>query len=630
MSQPGVCQTIQWTRQFGTTGTDSASAAATGPNAVYAAGSVRNGAFAGTNSGKVDAFVTKLDLDGRVVWTRQFGTAEDDEAKGLGADASGVYVAGYTRGALAGTNSGGSDVFVRKYDPDGNELWTKQFGGGGGADDVGYAVAADRTGIYVAGYILGGLPGQGTVGAANADAFVRKYDAAGNELWTRQFGTLDIEKAYGVAIDASGLYVAGETGGELATRVGGSDYFLRKYDAAGNALWTRQFGTTTTDGGGYGGGVAVNSSGVYVTGSTSGTFPGQTKIGGLWDSFLQKFDLNGNPQWVKQFGSEFEDGGYGVAVSDQLVYATGEASSGVYLWRFDFNGNDRGNVRRGTFNTQGYGVAVDSQAAYAAGGSNGNHLGETPIGDQDAFVIKVPHPPFLSGVSDAFNGQPGVAPTTWMALYGSGLSVVTRTWDGAVVGQQLPTALDEVRATINGRAATVYFVSPGQVNVLAPLDDTTGNVEVVLSNRYGTSPAITVRKGAALPAFYAPFGEASGLRVTAVALDGTLVGKPGLDPRVTRGARPGEILQVYATGFGATEPAVASDVIFAGAPQVVTAPRITIGGREATFIGRGNLVGPGLYQFNVTVPDLADGDHAIIAEAGGARSPANVFLTVRR
>ena len=183
---------------------------------------------------------------------------------------------------------------------------------------------------------------------------------------------------------------------------------------------------------------------------------------------------------------------------------------------------------------------------------------------------------------------------------------------------------------INGRAATVYFISPGQVNVLGPLDETAGNVQVTLTNRYGTSPPLTVRIANYLPAFYAPFGEATGLRVTAVALDGTYVGKVGLDPRVTRAARPGEIIQVFATGFGPTTPATPSDVIFMGAPTLVNRPRITIGGREATFVGNGNLVAPGLYQFNVTIPDLADGDHAIVAEAGGATSSPRVFLSVGR
>ena len=134
-----------------------------------------------------------------------------------------------------------------------------------------------------------------------------------------------------------------------------------------------------------------------------------------------------------------------------------------------------------------------------------------------------PLPPIISGVSDAFTGQIGVAPTTWTAIYGTNLSTTTRTWDGAISGTTLPTSLDEIRATINGRPATVYFVSPGQVNVLAPLDDTTGNVAVTLSTRYGTSPPLQIRKANFLPAFYAPFGESTGLRVTAVAPVGGVV-----------------------------------------------------------------------------------------------------------
>jgi uncharacterized protein (TIGR03437 family) len=631
LSSAANAQVIQWTRQFGTTGSDYGSAVATAANAVYAAGGVVNGAFPGAmNAGKSDAFVTKFDLDGNVIWSRQFGTAETDVAAGVAADLSGVYAVGYTAGALQGANAGGSDIFVRKYSPDGNELWTRQFAGSGAADDWATAAAVDDTGLYVAGFVTGLLPGQAGAGGANLDAFVRKYDFAGNELWTRQFGTIDGERAYGIAVDASGIYVAGETGGELDVRVGGSDYFVRKYDASGNAVWTRQFGTSTSDGAGYGGAVAADSSGVYVTGVTAGTFAGQTKVGGLFDAFVQKFDLSGNPQWTRQFGTTSDDWGYGIALSDTYVYVTGQANSGVFLWRFDLNGTDSGNVQRGTFSTLGYGVATDSAGAYVVGGSSGNQVGPNPIGDQDAFVFKVPHPPALRGVSDAFTGQIGVAPTTWTALYGGALSGTTRTWDGAIQGNQLPASLDEVQVSVNGRPATVYFVSPGQVNVLTPLDDTTGDVQVTLTNRYGTSAALQVRKQNYLPAFYAPFADGSGLHVTAVGLDGTYIGKVGVDPRVTRGARPGEILQMFATGFGPTTPTVPSDMIFVGIPQVTNPPRITIGGREATFVGTGNLVGPGLYQFNVTVPDLPDGDHAIVADAGGVSSSATVFLAVKR
>ena len=153
---------------------------------------------------------------------------------------------------------------------------------------------------------------------------------------------------------------------------------------------------------------------------------------------------------------------------------------------------------------------------------------------------------------------------------------------------------------------------------------------MTLTNPYGTSPPFPVRRSAVLPAFYAPFGEAKGLMVTAVALDGTLVGKVGVDPRVTRGARPGEIIQFYATGFGLTNPPQPSDKIFVGAPEVVNRPLITVGGTEMPIIGNGNLVGAGLYQFNGTIPDLQNGDHVILAEINGVTSLATVYLTIQR
>lgn len=244
-------------------------------------------------------------------------------------------------------------------------------------------------------------------------------------------------------------------------------------------------------------------------------------------------------------------------------------------------------------------------------------------------------PPAVSagGVADGFTFQAGVAPGAWIGIFGTNLSPTTRTWDNAIQGNRLPTSLDGVSVRINGRPAVVYSVSPGQVNVLAPLDDSPeGDVEVVLSNPNGASPPVRIRKQNFLPAFYAPFGQGQDLFVTAVALDGTLVGRPGTDPRVRRGARPGEIIQVYGTGFGRTNPQVPSDTVFSGAPAVVNRPVIRIGNTVATFAGNGNLVAPGLYQFNVTVPNLPDGDYAIVAEVGGVRSGTRspVLLSIRR
>ena len=91
--------------------------------------------YAQTNSGGqtfLDAFVRKYNSNGTELWTRQFGTSSDDRAGGISVDASGgVYVAGNTRGTLSSADGVaqistgmGNDAFVRKYDADGSELWT--------------------------------------------------------------------------------------------------------------------------------------------------------------------------------------------------------------------------------------------------------------------------------------------------------------------------------------------------------------------------------------------------------------------------------------------------------------------------------------------------------------------------
>ena len=107
--------------------------------------------------------------------------------------------------------------------------------------------------------------------------------------------------------------------------------------------------------------------------------------------------------------------------------------------------------------------------------------------------------------------------------------------------------------------------------------------------------------------------------------------KAGLFAGVTtRGARPGEVILLYGTGFGPTRPAVpAAQVVSTPAPLANTVT-VRIGGvvADVSFAG---LTGAGLYQLNVKVPDtLADGDAAVVAEIGGVRTPDGVFITVQR
>ncbi|MGH2829641.1 MAG: SBBP repeat-containing protein, partial [Actinomycetota bacterium] len=133
----------------------------------------------------------------------------------------------------------------------------------------------------------GALPGQTSSGFS--DSFLRGYDASGTAIWTRQFGTASIDQAFGVAVDGPGnVYVAGLAYGALPgqTSSGFGDAYLRRYDASGAVIWTRQFGTPNHD---YALGVAVDGPGnVYVSGYTDGTLPGQTASGG-GDAFALKW-----------------------------------------------------------------------------------------------------------------------------------------------------------------------------------------------------------------------------------------------------------------------------------------------------------------------------------------------------
>jgi hypothetical protein len=276
-----------WTRQFGTASSDVAYGVALHDSGVYVVGCVLGALPGQTAVGGLDVFVRKYSTAGKHLWTRQFGTTGHDYGFSVTVNPSGVYVAGTVEGALPGqTHAGGEDprdVFVRKYSTAGKYQWTRQFGTTGA--DGGQAVASDGIGVYVVGYTDGVLPGQASAGAR--DVFVRRYDTAGKHKWTRQFGTGGWDEGYGLAVDASGVYVTGGTGGPLPGQVwaGGEDAFVRRYNKAGKAGWIRQFGTAGAD---QASGAAVNPSGVYLAGFSEGALPGQTSAGGR-DAFARKY-----------------------------------------------------------------------------------------------------------------------------------------------------------------------------------------------------------------------------------------------------------------------------------------------------------------------------------------------------
>jgi Beta-propeller repeat len=148
---------------------------------------------------------------------------------------------------------------------------------GTAVDDSGRGVAANATGVYVVGNTLGSLDGPSK---GDRDAFVRKYD--GGVVWASQFGTRFEERAAKVVVDSTGnSYVLGGTYGALGFKVGGQDVYLRKYNASGTVLWVRQFGTNNYDDPID---LALDSSGNIFTLSQDNSSDGFT---------LRKFNANG-------------------------------------------------------------------------------------------------------------------------------------------------------------------------------------------------------------------------------------------------------------------------------------------------------------------------------------------------
>ena len=275
-----------WTRQIGTAADadDQVLAIAVDQTGIYVGGSTADVLTDQVSAGNADAFVRKYDIEGKELWTRQFGTSSFDQVRGLAVNASGVYVAGLTVGTMHGTSAGSHDVFVRKYDADGKELWTAQFGSAN-LDEV-CAIAIDESGLYVAGTTRGALPGQTSSGAA--DMFVRKYDPQGKELWTRQFGTAKYDQARGIAVNGTGVYVTGWTLGsaEGQASLGMHDAVIVRLTTAGESIWTHQFGSSNLD---DAFGVSVDASGIYLTGLTGGALPGQKNAGNV-DTFVTRLE----------------------------------------------------------------------------------------------------------------------------------------------------------------------------------------------------------------------------------------------------------------------------------------------------------------------------------------------------
>ncbi|MGV2828053.1 SBBP repeat-containing protein [Myxosarcina sp. GI1(2024)] len=288
------------------------------------------------NSGNVyvggglgDVNLAKYDSQGKQLWTQSLGTFTLDNSFNLDVDDSGnVYLTGYTLGDLGGENASeltansvplvSTDSWLAKYDSEGNQQWLKQFGSGD--FDEAFGIATDSDGnAYTSGWTLGDLEG---ANAGLYDVWVAKHDAEGNQQWIEQFGTTDYDWSWDAAIDDSeNVYLTGWTLGDLAGANAGSyDGWVAKYDPEGNQQWLKQFGT---DGDDVARSIDFDDSGnFYLTGYTDRDIGGANA--GSYDTWVAKYDPDGNRLWQQQFGTSEIDNPFDLTVnSDGQIFVTG-------------------------------------------------------------------------------------------------------------------------------------------------------------------------------------------------------------------------------------------------------------------------------------------------------------------
>ena len=242
-------------------------------------------------------------------------------------------------------------------------------------------------------------------------------------------------------------------------------------------------------------------------------------------------------------------------------------------------------------------------------------------------VSGTPPVPSITGVGNTGDYQPAFASASWVAIFGTNLSQTTATWSASdFVNGALPASLDGVSVTIDGVPAYVQYVSPGQINVLAPDDAMTGQVEIQVTAAGQASNSFATAKQAFAPAL---FSFDNGVYAVAVHADGTLVGAANVIAGVaSRPASAGETIEVFGTGFGLTSPALPTGNLVATPSPLANPVQVTIGGMTANVAFAG-LISPGLYQLNVVVPGLASGDAAIAASIGGIQTQSGVLITIQ-
>ncbi|MES2764753.1 MAG: SBBP repeat-containing protein [Bacteroidota bacterium] len=310
----------------------------TSPSATF-------GTFVLNGKGAEDVFIAKYDKSGNVIWARSAGGDSLDESYSIVYDKIGnIYITGIfkspsiTFGNITLLNEwpGKENIFVAKYDINGNVIWAKSAGSNG--VDIAFNAAVDNVGnIYITGYFKSQTITFGnfilkrdTTSADNHNMFLVKYDINGNVQWAHSADESSGSVAQNVTTDTFGnIYVTGYFKNTsivfdtitLQSR-GKNDLFIVKYDSNGQVKWAKSAGGNSKETSMiFSRGITADKNGnVYLTGEFYGTsisfgdstFSSENNTNYLVNYFIVKYDSSGGVKWANTTTGDMNVSGYNI------------------------------------------------------------------------------------------------------------------------------------------------------------------------------------------------------------------------------------------------------------------------------------------------------------------------------
>jgi hypothetical protein len=353
------------------------------------------GTYLMSSVGGSDLFFAKFDSLGNFIWAKSVGGSNDDIGARIKVDDYGnLYITGWFQSYnvdfnpgtginLISTN-GMTDIFVAKYDTDGDYTWA--FNIGSSLSEGGHDITIDNDeNVYITGYFYGSnvdfnpdtgielLSSEGNSG----DIFVSSYSTDGDFICAFSLSGQEYEVGNGIEVDNSGnIIITGlfqntvdfDPSGTIfnLTSIGGYDIFLAKYDTEGNYIFAHSFGQTYDD---IGSDIVTDSEGNVIficnfQGQSVDFDPGQGIVNlnsnGGYDIAFAKYTTSGDLVWVKSIGGFQDDFGVKIITdSENNVYHTGAfagnqvdfnpgmetnylnsfGSDDIYIAKYDNSGN---------------------------------------------------------------------------------------------------------------------------------------------------------------------------------------------------------------------------------------------------------------------------------------------------